>query len=116
MKETLKGIIGRKVHVIVDRPLNSTHPQFNDVIYPINYGYIEGIFAGDGECQEGSVWEAVMAAKKFKLDNLFVIMDNNNCRRHISCIRIFLHVTNIIHSKKRKFLFTFFNLKVERFE
>ena len=52
MKETLKGIIGRKVHVIVDRPLNSTHPQFHDVIYPINYGYIEGIFAGDGECQD----------------------------------------------------------------
>lgn len=32
---------------------------------------------GDGECQEGSIWEAAMAAKKFKLDNLIVIMDNN---------------------------------------
>lgn len=32
---------------------------------------------GDGECQEGSVWEAVIAAVNFKLDNLIVIMDNN---------------------------------------
>lgn len=35
------------------------------------------VIIGDGECQEGSVWEAAMAAKKFQLDNLIVIMDNN---------------------------------------
>ncbi len=35
------------------------------------------VIIGDGECQEGSVWEAVMAAVNFKLDNLIVIMDNN---------------------------------------
>jgi len=35
------------------------------------------VIIGDGECEEGSVWEAVMAAKRFKLDNLVVIMDDN---------------------------------------
>lgn len=35
------------------------------------------VIIGDGECQEGSMWEAAMAAKNFKLDNLTVIMDNN---------------------------------------
>ena len=33
---------------------------------------------GDGEIEEGQVWEALMAAKKYKLDNLCVIVDNNN--------------------------------------
>ncbi len=33
---------------------------------------------GDGECNEGSVWEAAMAAPNFKLDNLYVIIDKNN--------------------------------------
>lgn len=33
---------------------------------------------GDGESQEGQIWEATMAAAKFKLDNLTVILDNNN--------------------------------------
>jgi len=33
---------------------------------------------GDGESQEGQVWEAVMSAPKFKLDTLTVILDNNN--------------------------------------
>lgn len=32
---------------------------------------------GDGECQEGTVWEAAMSAVKFKLDNLIVIIDDN---------------------------------------
>ncbi len=32
---------------------------------------------GDGECQEGLVWEASMAAAHYKLDNLTVILDNN---------------------------------------
>ncbi len=33
---------------------------------------------GDGELEEGQVWEAVMAAKQYHLDNLCVIVDNNN--------------------------------------
>lgn len=33
---------------------------------------------GDGECQEGEVWEALMSAAHYKLDNLCVIIDNNN--------------------------------------
>lgn len=33
---------------------------------------------GDGECGEGSVWEAAMAAAHFQLDNLIAIIDNNN--------------------------------------
>ena len=33
---------------------------------------------GDGECQEGQIWEAVMSAPKFKLNNLVVFLDNNN--------------------------------------
>lgn len=33
---------------------------------------------GDGEIQEGQVWEAVMSASHYNLDNLCVIVDNNN--------------------------------------
>ena len=33
---------------------------------------------GDGEIEEGQVWEAAMTANKYKLDNLCVIVDNNN--------------------------------------
>lgn len=33
---------------------------------------------GDGEIEEGQVWEAVMAASHYKLDNLCIVVDNNN--------------------------------------
>ena len=35
------------------------------------------VIIGDGECNEGSVWEAAMAASHFKLNNLFIFIDNN---------------------------------------
>ena len=33
---------------------------------------------GDGEIEEGQIWEAAMASSKYELDNLCVIVDNNN--------------------------------------
>ena len=36
------------------------------------------VIVGDGECNEGSIWEGAMAAPNFKLDNLYVIIDKNN--------------------------------------
>lgn len=35
------------------------------------------VLLGDGEIQEGGIWEACMAASKFKADNLIAILDNN---------------------------------------
>ena len=35
------------------------------------------VLLGDGECQEGQVWEAVMAAGNYELDTLIAIVDNN---------------------------------------
>ena len=35
------------------------------------------VVMGDGECNEGSVWEAAMSAAHFKLDNLIAILDYN---------------------------------------
>lgn len=39
------------------------------------------VMIGDGESQEGSIWEAAMAAPSFGLDNLVVILDNNRIQK-----------------------------------
>ena len=36
------------------------------------------VVVGDGECNEGSVWEAAMAAPNFNLNNLYAVIDKNN--------------------------------------
>ena len=43
-----------------------------------NKNYRVYCILGDGEIEEGQVWEAAMASSKYKLDNLCVIVDNNN--------------------------------------
>jgi transketolase len=39
------------------------------------------VLLGDGECEEGTVWEAIMSGAAFKLDNLTVIVDNNRIQK-----------------------------------
>ncbi len=43
-----------------------------------NKNYRVYCILGDGEIEEGQVWEAAMTSSKYKLDNLCVIVDNNN--------------------------------------
>ncbi|MCL4109470.1 UNVERIFIED_CONTAM: hypothetical protein GTU68_037735 [Idotea baltica] len=38
------------------------------------------VVLGDGECQEGQVWEAAMLAARYRVDNLICIVDNNRCQ------------------------------------
>lgn len=45
------------------------------------YEYKVYVILGDGECQEGSVWEAVMSASRYKLNNLVVVMDYNRIQK-----------------------------------
>lgn len=44
----MQNVIGKIVKGKIDRPLGSRHPRHPDMIYPINYGYVEGVIAGDG--------------------------------------------------------------------
>ena len=45
-------MIGTIVKVVVDRPLGTCHPKYPDLIYPVNYGYVPGVMAPDGEEQD----------------------------------------------------------------
>ena len=43
------------VRVIVDRPKGTRHPKFPELVYPVNYGYVPGVLAGDGEEQDAYI-------------------------------------------------------------
>jgi transketolase len=53
-----------------------------------NRQYKVYVVMGDGECNEGSVWEAAMAAGNYKLDNLVGIIDRNNFQQTGSNLEI----------------------------
>ena len=64
-KRLVDSVIGRTVTVTVDRPLGSYHPKHNDMYYPVNYGYVEGIMAPDGEEQDAYILGVDEAVEKF---------------------------------------------------
>ena len=62
------GSLGQGVSVATGMALAAKHTGKSNRVYSL---------LGDGEIQEGQVWEACMAAAHYKLDNLCIVVDNN---------------------------------------
>ena len=62
------GSLGQGVSIATGMALGAKHGGKDIKVYTV---------LGDGELQEGLVWEAAMAAAHYKLDNLTVMVDNN---------------------------------------
>ena len=66
--EASTGSLGQGLSLGIGHALAA---RLNRLPYRVN------VLMGDGEMDEGQVWEAAMAAKKFQLDNLVAIVDQN---------------------------------------
>ena len=62
------GSLGQGISCAVGMALGLKHQGKSARVYTL---------LGDGEIQEGQVWEACMAAAHYKLDNLCIVVDNN---------------------------------------
>ncbi len=58
-------MIGSIVKVIVDRPLGTYHPKYKDIYYSVNYGYVHGVIAPDGEEQDAYILGVSEPIKEF---------------------------------------------------
>ncbi|MCF7800268.1 transketolase [Candidatus Babeliales bacterium] len=67
--EASTGSLGHGLSIAVGLSIAFKRDNINNKIY---------VLLGDGECQEGSVWEAVNMAVSLKLNNLVIIIDKNN--------------------------------------
>ena len=50
-----KDAIGKTVTGTIDRPIGSRHPLCPDTVYPVSYGFVDGVIAGDGDYQDAYV-------------------------------------------------------------
>lgn len=66
--EMTAGSLGQGLSVAVGMALAGQRDEKQYHVY---------CMVGDGECQEGQIWEAALAAAHYKLDNLICIVDNN---------------------------------------
>jgi inorganic pyrophosphatase len=54
---TLQQMVNES-EIVIDRPLGSAHPRYNDYIYPFDYGFLDGTTFADGDaidCWVGSL-------------------------------------------------------------
>ncbi len=63
--------------LVIDRPKGSQHPRYSDLVYPLDYGYLEGTTAIDG----GGIDVWLGTAKK---DSLFQFRDEVHFRTCIN--------------------------------
>ena len=59
--------------------MGSYHPEHKDMYYPVNYGYIEGMIAQDGEEQDVYVFGVDHPVKKFTGRVIAVIHRDDDC-------------------------------------
>ena len=64
--QIMNEIIGKTVRGIIDRPIGSCHPLYPEMVYLINYGYVEGIMSNDGEEQDVYVFGTDRPLKRFE--------------------------------------------------
>lgn len=66
------------VTVTVDRKMGTFHPEHPDIFYEINYGYISGIPAGDGEEQDAYIIGVEVPLDSFTGEVIAVIHRKND--------------------------------------
>ncbi len=71
-------MIGPIVTVTVDRPLGSYHPEHPDMYYPVNYGYIAGTMAADGEEEDAYILGVTEPVSEFTGRIIAVIIREND--------------------------------------
>ncbi len=74
----VRRVIGRTVDVTVDRPLGSAHPRHPEMIYPVNYGYVDGVLAPDGAWQDAYVLGVDCPLDSFSGKVIAVIVRNDD--------------------------------------
>ena len=67
--ENSGGSLGMAISVAIGRALAAREKKRKNRYF---------VLMGDGELDEGSVWEAFMAAAQYRLDNLIVVIDRNH--------------------------------------
>lgn len=71
-------MLGKIVTVTVDRKMGTAHPNNPKMIYPVNYGFIQGIMAPDGEEQDAYILGVNRPVDAFEGEIIAVIHRRND--------------------------------------
>ncbi len=105
-------MIGKTVTVTVDRPLGSYHPEHADMRYPVNYGYIKGITAPDGEEQDAYILGIDKPVENFTGRIIAVVKRNDDVEEKWVCAPDGMTFTKEEIAKKLHFQEQYFDSEI----
>ncbi len=88
----------KESEIFIDRPKGSAHPRFTSIIYQLDYGYLKGTYAGDGDGID--VW--IGSDKERTIDAVMCTVDLN---KRDSELKILLGCTE----KEKEIIYDFHN-------
>jgi transketolase len=77
--EASTGALGHGLSIGIGMALNAKYERLTHRVF---------VVLGDGECNEGSVWEGALCASKHRLDNLTAIVDYNKMQSYASTYEV----------------------------
>lgn len=86
--------------LVIDRPKGSSHPRFPDIVYQVDYGYLEGTSAMDGDGIDA--WRGSRAEKTVSaiICNLDLLKKDSEIKLLIGCTHEELRTIYEFHNQK----------------
>ncbi len=84
--------------IVIDRSKGSTHPNYPEIIYPIDYGYLKGTSSGDGN--EIDVWRGSMEDKRLRaiVCTVDLVKRDTEVKLLIGCTEDEINIVNDFHN------------------
>jgi len=85
--------------IVIDRPKGSRHPRFQHIIYPLDYGYLQGTSSMDGsgiDVWRGSKEDGVVSAMICTVDRL---KGDSEIKLLIGCTEEEIQLANAFHNE-----------------
>lgn len=70
--------LGKHLTIVIDRPLGSVHPEHPELVYQLNYGFVPGIPAPDGEEHDAYIYGVTRPVRRFTGTVIAVIHRRND--------------------------------------
>lgn len=110
----IKEIIGKKIHAIIDRKINTKHPRNPNIIYELNYGYVPGIIAGDGAEQDVYVIDETNPIDSFDGVVIAIIVRNDDVETKWICAKSMIDISDEEIMNKVHFVEQYFDSYIVR--
>lgn len=112
-KALVYSYLGKVVNLVIDRPIGSIHPKYEDFVYSLNYGFIPGVYGGDGEELDAYLIGLDFPVKEYKAKIIAIVHRHNDAEDKLVAAPEDMHYTKSEIEDAVRFQEQYFESEVE---